>query len=306
MNARVDRVDRLLQSNIERIDNNAKSVREMEGKLERIEKNVVSRLESNEKEIRQRDRELEQKVEDMFKKKEAETLEQIKMTVADAMKKSPPPQRQPESVVIQERNRDTYDIHRRSLRFWPVRGDDLQKALMTFLREKMKLGDLAIHEIGPVSVQKLAGAAERKRGKILATFQDKETRDMVKASAVNLAGSSDAGTRLQVPGYLMDNFRALEAVGYSMKKIDKNTKRSIKFDDCNLDLVMDVKVGDDWMRINATEARAVCRENPDLRAGPKKMDRKRISKFLSSTAGNDDAGEGTVGEEDVVEVPMDD
>ena len=97
-----------------------------------------------------------------------------------------------------------------------------------------------------------------------------------------------AGTRIQVPGYLMDNFRALEAVGYSMKKAGSNVKRSVKFDDLNQDLVLDIKIGEEWMRINPAEAKAVCRENPEIRAGPKKMGRNEITKFLGNKSKPDD------------------
>lgn len=134
---------------------------------------------------------------------------------------------------------------------------------------------------------------KRKRGEVPVTIRDKETSDMVKASAVNLAGNSDAGTRIQVPGYLMHNFRALEAVRYCMKKAGNIIKRLIKYSDNNLDLIMDVKVGDKWMRVNAVEARAVCQENPELRARPKRMGRTEIVKFLSLSKKDSTASGGS-------------
>ena len=89
-----------------------------------------------------------------------------------------------------------------------------------------------------------------------------------------------------------------------MKKAGKNVKRSIKYNDNARDLVMDVKVDEEWVRISAAEARAVCKANPELRTGPKKMGRSEIAKFLSLSEGKSTGGEEEdIGE--VVEVPAD-
>ena len=285
MNTRTDRIDRLLQSNIERIDSNVIAIKDVREKADKLEKKLFEKLQSNEEEIKKRDAVLEEKILDQMNKRDADLNKRVEEAVTAAIGGAGgliAVSADKGGGADRKRDETSYLIHRRSLRLWPVRGSEPVKELKKFLKEKMKLGELAMSEIGEMSVQVLTGSAEKTRGEVIATFRSAEIRDLVKAAAVNLAGNKEAGTRIQVPGYLMDNFRALEAVGYSMKKAGKDVKRSIKYDDNNRDLIMDIKIGEDWMRITPDEARAVARDNPDIKTGPKKLNRQDISRFLST------------------------
>lgn len=66
-----------------------------------------------------------------------------------------------------------------------------------------------------------------------------------------------------------------------MKKKDDSVRRSIKFDDANFNLVMDVRVNDQWKRISAEEAREVARKSPEINSGPVSMGSDDITAFLN-------------------------
>ena len=54
---------------------------------------------------------------------------------------------------------------------------------------------------------------------------------------------------MQVLGHLLTNFKALENLGYQMRKMDSLIRRVIKFDDATQDVVMDVRIADEWKRV---------------------------------------------------------
>ena len=88
-------------------------------------------------------------------------------------------------------------------------------------------------------------------------FPDIETRDAVRAAASNLSGHPEAGLRLEIPDFLRPALRSLESVSYSLKSSNPQMKRNVKFDNENLDLVMDIKLaeGDHWRKIRPSEAK---------------------------------------------------
>ena len=55
-------------------------------------------------------------------------------------------------------------------------------------------------------------------------------------------------------------------------------KRSIKFDDSNLGMILDIQmVGQDWQRIRPDEARSAGRSDPALRSGPLELSGEMIA-----------------------------
>ena len=57
------------------------------------------------------------------------------------------------------------------------------------------------------------------------------------------------------------SLKTLEAISYNLKQKNKGMKRSIKFDDTEMDLVLDFNTdpdnGGDWKRITASQAKAM-------------------------------------------------
>ena len=75
----------------------------------------------------------------------------------------------------------------------------------------MKLDKAFIDNLGHVKVERHYDPRSKNKEEVLATFRNKEMRDVVRGTAPSLAGLGNAvGVRMQVPGHLLTNFRALE------------------------------------------------------------------------------------------------
>lgn len=191
---------------------------------------------------------------------------------------------------------EAYDLHRRSLLCWPIKGPNYPNAIRSFLVDKLKFSADFLVDMGHVDVKKFfdskpppskarapdPGSSAPPKDEVIVTFSSRECRDKVKAAGIHLAGQTDAGIRIHVPGFLLDSFHALQAVGYHMKKRDPNLRRSVKFDDENRDLVMDVRVDGEWKRITSEQAKQAAKQSPDITVGPAKMSSADISKFLGA------------------------
>ena len=77
---------------------------------------------------------------------------------------------------------------------------------------------------------------------------------------------------MEVPVHLGSDFHVLQNLSYKMKSSNEGMKRSLKFDEANLGLLLDVQLpGQDWQRIRPDQARLAARSDPSLRVGPPEM-----------------------------------
>ena len=124
------------------------------------------------------------------------------------------------------------------------------------------------------------------------TFDSVQTRDCVASYASNLAnhsGEQRPSLRLEIPDYLCGVFRVLERYAHILKcQNPAFFRRSIKYDDVNLSLVLDYCVvqGGEWYRATYDEAANHTRGKP----------RRPLSTSSSTQDGQADAEMG--GEED--------
>ena len=178
----------------------------------------------------------------------------------------------PAMIAAASRRRvEAYNYSRRSSKMWPVKGENLEDSVKVYLKSRLAFDDGRIGALGKIKVVPLTSKKAKEKGQVLATFETVGDRDTVKAWSSNLAGDRNSGIAIHVPGYLMDNFHALNAVGYNIKTKHKGVKRSVKFDDDCQDIFMAVCIGGNWKRITPLEARA----------GLKKMPQENISQTLS-------------------------
>ena len=147
----------------------------------------------------------------------------------------------------------------------------------------MKLDKGFLELVGPVEIRRHFDPRSKAKHEVVVVFSNLETRDAVRASAVNLAGEGNrAGIRMQVPGHLLTNFKALENLGFQMKRVKADTRRVIKFDDETLDVMMDVRVDDVWRRVCPSDAIRAKRSNPNLsKNGPQDMTLDNITDFFA-------------------------
>ena len=217
------------------------STRETVGKLE-------SRLDSTEKGLAA----LEKKVEDNDRK----VAEQISAEVA---KMSGQPAL---SQGVMGRREEAYHRCRRSLRVWPIEGDDLPDSVRNFMKTRLKMSDERIRSLGSIVVSLLPSKASREKKEVIVTFDSADERDFVKSNGPHLAGQREAGMALHVPGHLMDNLAALNGLAYSIKQKFGNTRRAVKFDDGVQDVYLDICIAGNWRKVTPQEARQALKEVP--------------------------------------------
>ena len=194
------------------------------------------------------------------------------------------------------KNEESYNYHRRTIRLWPVKEPNLLQGVNDFLQSRLKMTGPSLAALGKIVVKKEGAADSRFPEEVVVEFENKDQRDMVKASGKHLAGDSSVGMRINVPGYLMANYRLLSGVGYHIKSSNVDVKRAIKFDDPNRDLMLDIRINNEWQRITPAEARVAAERNPRIKLGPKKLGSGAISALVnqstrpSSTATSSGAG----------------
>ena len=158
---------------------------------------------------------------------------------------------------------DIYWQCRRSLRLWPVPGKDgpeISKSLRIYLRDHLHFSSAFLTDMGETSIKRIPTApGARIKDEVVVIFSSTEVRDAIRRGARELAGSPEAGIRLEVPRGLQPSLKALEAVSYSLKQKNSNIRRSIKFDNASLDLVLDFNTDPDgsgvWRRVTAAQAK---------------------------------------------------
>ena len=160
------------------------------------------------------------------------------------------------------RREDAYHKCRRTLKIWPVNGEDLVDQARVFMRQSLKISDSRIQSIGNIIVTPAAGRLAKERGEVLVLFEEKEDRDYVKSTGINLAGNRQAGMTLHVPGHLLDDYFALNSVGYNIKTSHEGVKRSVKFDDSTMGLFLDICIANKWRRIYPDQAREALKSAP--------------------------------------------
>ena len=163
-----------------------------------------------------------------------------------------------------ERERVQYDKSRRSIRIWPITGDnadEIMKGTLDFCKNALMLdGDLGI-----VKAERVRSSPRgRAFMEVLVEFEDSGARDRVFGSGPQLSGYRDeegrptCGLRLQIPSHLMTQFRTLEAFSFMhINKHNGEIKKHIKFDDSNECLYVQLKHKKDneWISFSYDQAK---------------------------------------------------
>ena len=113
------------------------------------------------------------------------------------------------------------------------------------------------------SFEKLPPSRRNKKiEEVLVCFSTVELRDLVQTYATNLSKAvGSTGMRLEVPPFLRNNFKVLEGHGNELRrKYGRDgdpVRRSIKYEDSERGLVMDIKMpgNDEWQRVHPWHAR---------------------------------------------------
>ena len=153
-----------------------------------------------------------------------------------------------------------YMLSRRSIRLWPINGDNCDT--MRKDTEKFIFTNLAVskEEFEMSRIERIRRSKTPRNSKIkneaIITFTDSSSRDFVVSHAKNLAKFDrdvQIGMRLDYPEFLGNAYRTLEKFGAKMRaRNGKEFKRSIKFNDDELTLYMDMKLpgSEEWIQVS--------------------------------------------------------
>lgn len=167
------------------------------------------------------------------------------------------------SATRNDNQKGRYLRARRSFKIWPLNiraADKEDEAVRRFFTEQMGVP----MRIAMQATLDTVRPADQARGskitsEYIITFADVESRDTIKSYASGLAAAKgQAGLRLDIPPCLKGSFRILNEHGIAMIKIyGREVKRSIRFDDRNDDLMMDIKLptSTTWHNITIEQAR---------------------------------------------------
>ena len=172
-----------------------------------------------------------------------------------------------------------YWFARRGIRCWPVLGtskEELINAVGVFFGEKLRIPATSMTERDIVEVRRISPrtrvpkdlanstADSMIRDEVLVVMKEVQLRDFVFKHASNLAmwregrNPNSIGIRLQIPTHLSGRFNTLSQHGFALKrKYGQGLKRHIRFDDDELDFIMDVKLpnSEEWYQVDYEYAR---------------------------------------------------
>ena len=161
-------------------------------------------------------------------------------------------------------NDDKYWLARRTLRLWPIPGDDdLETAVVSFLERKLMCPPARVLE-EDIEVKRVYTPPESTaQHQVLVTFATIALRDEVKSMAKNLRGQDRSiGVQIEPPDHLRSHFQAFQRLAFQLKRKNPLLRRNVKFYDTELSLIMDVKVNpeSDWKSILYEQAREILKK----------------------------------------------
>ena len=131
-----------------------------------------------------------------------------------------------ESATNQSK-RATFDKARRSLRAWPIKGNDPDKLnanFRDFVVEALQIADTTVRNSAIKEVIRVRSSPQNKvYSEVIVMFEDRFERDFYISMAKNLAefhdekGITTAGLRIDVPPFLMSTFKLLSKHGYEIR-----------------------------------------------------------------------------------------
>ena len=145
---------------------------------------------------------------------------------------------------------------------WPVvdSGGGLKATAKMYMSEIL---DIEAHVINRIAIETASATQSLPRSKvkdeILVHFHTIEDRDLVYSHARNLAKhTGKAGIRLEIPQHLRPDFKLLESHGNTIRTMyGPAVKRSIRFDDSECSLVLNMRLtpDDPWVAVSVDQAR---------------------------------------------------
>ena len=221
------------------------------------------------------------------------------------------------SFALTADERDAYMKCRRSLRMWPIQGnrDVLAQEVRKFTAHYLAMSEQLVANL---KFEKIWAVDQPRRSKItdevVVQFQSTQQRDIVQSHANNLSKhTGKAGIRLEVPQFLEGAFKGLMEHAATLNATTKDgIKRSIKFDDKEMSLCLDIKLptAEKWHRFSYEQIREASKlrsaQAMGSRRGDKDEEDERRSILMLTTREQDGSTSWrTAGEQTPEEVESD-
>ena len=161
-------------------------------------------------------------------------------------------------------NEDKYWIARRTLRLWPVEGEDLNKAVIAFLEAKLQCPAGRVKEEDFEAKRIYSPPDITAQHQVVVVFSSIGLRDEIKSMTKNLRGTDrNTGVQIEAPDHLRSHYQAFQRLAFQMKRKHPSLRRNVKFFDADLSLIMDVKVSvdSDWKSIMYEQAREILKKS---------------------------------------------
>ena len=192
---------------------------------------------------------------------------------------------------------------RKSLRLWPVVGDDVMDGVRTFLVEKLLCPPNLICLDGCTA--RRVASTDAAKDQVVVVFNSIAMRDEIKSLGKNLKGNDRAvGMQMEPPDHLRGQYQSFQKLAYHLKKKHPGLRRNVKFLDTDMCLTMDVCLTptSGWKTVEYVDAKSILgkarvrtesfslQELEDLVEVP----RKRRRETLRDTDSDDDMNDETV------------
>ena len=177
---------------------------------------------------------------------------------------------------------DAYLKARKSLKMWPVTGDNLPQAAVTFMETKLGLKKNRFSPDQIKITELYTGVDSPAQSQVLVEFQTVRDRDEIKALGKNLRGeSSSVGIQMEIPDFLRGRFQTFQSLAFQLKKKNPALKRNIKFVDSTMELVMDIKLNaeSEWKAVQYEDASAIL---PKTRQRTTSFSRQELATMVES------------------------
>ena len=160
-------------------------------------------------------------------------------------------------------NEDKYWAARRTLRLWPIEGDDVERSVLHFIETKLKapIGRFATDDIQAKRIYSPPDLIAQNQ--VVVTFVTVAMRDEVKSMARNLSGHDrKTGVQIEPPDHLRGHYQAFQRLAFQMKRKNPGLRRNVKFFDQETTLTMDVKLTSEaeWKSISYDQAREILKK----------------------------------------------
>ena len=133
-----------------------------------------------------------------------------------------------------------------SIRFWPVTAsrEGLEADCRAFIENVLTVPELVTQGLEIELTKRIdQPKCSKIHEEVLIRFQTSQQRDIVQLYAVNLAKHNGrAGLRMEIPQFLEGVFKMLLEHAGILNQRFPGVKRSVKFDDINWNLAIDIKL----------------------------------------------------------------